>query len=47
VIASKELGLYETMLGQRVSIHTDMNNLAAVLRDQGNYEEAERDVFTL
>ena len=48
VIASKELGLCETMLGKEFpSTLTSMNNLAAVLKDRGNYEEAERDVFTL
>jgi hypothetical protein len=42
VIASKELGLCQTMLGKEFpSTLTSMNNLAAVLRDQGNYEEAE------
>jgi len=42
VIASKELGLCQTMLGKEFpSTLTIMNNLAAVLRDQGNYEEAE------
>jgi hypothetical protein len=42
VIASKELGLCETMLGKEFpSTLTSINNLAGVLRDQGNYEEAE------
>jgi len=46
VIAPEGLGLCETMLGKEFpSTLTSMNNLAGVLRDRGNYEETERDVF--
>jgi hypothetical protein len=42
VIASKELRLCKTMLGKEFpSILTIINNLAGVLRDQDNYEEAQ------
>src|SRR2546423_8339675 len=42
VIASNELGLCETMLGKEFpSTLTSINNLAAVLRDQGKYDLAE------
>jgi len=42
VMASKELGLWETMLGkEHSSTLASINNLAAVLRDQGKYEQAE------
>jgi hypothetical protein len=42
MVASKELGLCETMLGKKhPSTLTSMNNLAGVLGDQGNYEEVE------
>jgi hypothetical protein len=41
VIASKELGLYETMLDKEFpSTSVSMNNLSGVLRDQSNYERA-------
>ena len=39
VIASKELGLCEAMLGEEYpSTLTSINNLATVPRDQGKYE---------
>ena len=42
VIASNELGLCETMLGKEFpSTLMSINNLAAVLRDQGKYDLAE------
>jgi hypothetical protein len=42
VIASKELGLCKTIVGKEFpSTLTSINNLAEVLRDQGNYEKAE------
>ena len=42
VIASEELGLCETRLGEEYpSTLTSINNMAAVLRDQGKYEQAE------
>jgi Tetratricopeptide repeat len=41
VITSKELGLCGTMLGkEHPSTLTSINNLAAVLRDQGKYGQA-------
>ena len=39
MIASKELGLYEAMLGQRVSIHTDKHE------QPGSSAEAESDII--
>jgi hypothetical protein len=41
VIASKELGLYETMLDKEFSsTSVSMNNLSGLLRDRSNYERA-------